>query len=170
MLVKGADATGYYFQSSFQLVAVEIDEVANVGEVIGRNGSEELTVIVIFVIAVDGGAVQPGEVIDYFQNWVFCLVDLEEEFGHGAGGVYWVLETSIEDVEECVRSGCDIGESPLGSCIELDFDAFVVLLVDVIEVGLSVVVVDVGDGGVLALVGAGQIHLTVDGRLHLHFL
>lgn len=70
VLIEGADATRHYLQTALELVAVQVDEVANVGEVVGRDGAEELTVVVVLVVAMDTATVEPGEVIDYFQNRV----------------------------------------------------------------------------------------------------
>ena len=70
VLIEGADATRHYLQTALELVAVQVDEVANVGEVVGRDGAEELTVVVVLVVAMDTATVEPGKVIDYFQNRV----------------------------------------------------------------------------------------------------
>lgn len=59
MFVKIANATGYNFESSFKLMAIKIDKISDVSNMIRRDISKQLTVIVIFVVLIDGASVQP---------------------------------------------------------------------------------------------------------------
>ena len=68
MFVEVSNAAGHHFESFFEFVAVEVDEKSAVGQMVGRNGAEEIGVVVVFVVAVDRSLVQPGEVIDHFQD------------------------------------------------------------------------------------------------------
>jgi hypothetical protein len=57
MFIQNADTARDDFESMFQFMSVEVDEVSAMGEVIGWDGSEEVTVVVVFIVAVDGSTV-----------------------------------------------------------------------------------------------------------------
>jgi hypothetical protein len=68
MLVQVTDAACHDFETSLQFVAVEVDEVSHVGDVVGRDISEQLAVIVVFVVLEDSSSIKPGEIIDNFED------------------------------------------------------------------------------------------------------
>lgn len=162
MLVEVTDAGSHYLQPSFELVAVEVDEVAHVGDVVGRDVAEEVAVVVVLVVFEDRPAIQPGEVVDYLEHQVVALVDLVQHLSEGAGRVVGVLDAEVDDVEESLRLGIEVGQPPLVSSIHLKLHPFLVLLVDIIEVGLPIMVVNIRNGRVLILMRAGEINLAIE--------
>ena len=170
VLVEVADAGGDHLQPALELVAVQVDEVAHVRDVVGRDVAEEVAVVVVLVVLEDRPAVQPREVVHHLQHQLVALVDLLQHLREGAGRVVRVLYAQVDDVQQRLGLGLEVGQPPLVARVHLQLDALLVLLVDVVEVGLAVVVVDVGDGRVLVLVGAGEVHLAVERQVHLHLL
>lgn len=63
-----ADARGHHLQPSLEFVAVEVDEVAHVSDMVRRDVSKEMAVVVILVVLEDGAAVQPGEVVNHLEH------------------------------------------------------------------------------------------------------
>lgn len=151
-------------------MAIKVDEMSNVGKMIRWNRAEKMAIVVVLIVPVDGPAIEPREIVDNFNRELVTLVDLVKKFSHSTGRVGGVLKSCVEDVKEGLRLGINVSESPLRTCVNLHFYSFRVPLVDVVEVGLAVVIVDVGDGGVFVLVGTSQIHLAVNGEINLHVL
>ena len=168
VFVEVSDAAGHNFEPSFEFVSVEVDEESAVREVVGRNGAEKIGIVVVFVISVDRSPVQPGEVIDHFQNQFIAGVDLVHNLAHRAGGVLGVAETGFQDIQNIFRLRGDIGHAPFVPAIELQFYSIFVYFIDIVEVGLPVFVVDVGDGLELLLIGAGEVDISIDGRVDFH--
>ena len=140
------------------------------GQMIGRNGSKQMAVVVVLIVSVDGAFVQPRKVIDQVDHQLIAFINLLQNFPHGAGGVLWVFDAGFEDVQNSFGFGQHVSHSPLVASIELDVYPVFVLFVDVVEVGLSVVVVDVGDGLEMVLSAASEIDFAVNVSVHLHFL
>lgn len=170
MFIEVSDAACHNFESPFKFVAIEVDKESAMCQVVGRDGPKEIGIVVVFVIAVDCSPVQPGEVINRFQDQFITGVDLMQNLAHGAGGVLRVAEASFEDIQDCFRLGGNISHAPFVSAIEFQFYPIFVYFVDIVEVGLSVFVVDIGNRLELFLIGPGKINISIYRRVDFHIL
>lgn len=50
MLVEITDARGHHLQPSLQLVPIQVDKESTMSQVIGRNCSKQMTVVVVLVV------------------------------------------------------------------------------------------------------------------------
>lgn len=65
MFIKVPNAAGYDLQTSLYLVAIQVDEEPAMGQMVGRNSSEKMTIIVVFIISIDSPSVEPRKIIYY---------------------------------------------------------------------------------------------------------
>ncbi len=93
---------------------------------------------------------------------------MAEDFSHRAGRVGRVFEAGFQDVEDRFGLGQDIRHSPFVPGIEFDVHSVLILLVDVIEIGLPVVVVDVWDWFEFAFVATGEVDFAIEVFVDFH--
>lgn len=62
--------------SSLDFVSVQVDEESAMSQVVGRDSSEELAVIVIFIVSVGGTFIEPTEIINDLSYEFVTLVYL----------------------------------------------------------------------------------------------
>ena len=76
--------------------------MSNVRKMIGRNGSEKLTIIVIFIVAEDCASIKPRKIVDYFEDKMLTFIKLLQKLGHRACGVDSIFDSCIEDIKQSV--------------------------------------------------------------------
>jgi len=170
VFVEVSHAAGNHLDPSFDLVAVQIHEESAMGQVVGRNGAEELTVVVILVVSVGCTFVEPAEIVNNFYDQSVAFIDMVEELSHGASRIGRMLQPRFEYVKKSGGVGLDVGHPPLIPIIHLILHPVFVKFVDIVEVGLPIAIVDVGHRLILLHIGACEVSLAVEGHVDLHLL
>ena len=59
-------------------MAVEVHEISDMGDVVRRNGAEEMAFVVIFIVSICCFPVEPGVIVDEFDYKFIAFIDLME--------------------------------------------------------------------------------------------
>ena len=107
-------ATCHHFEAFFQLVAVKLGEHAAMGDMVRRNFSVEVPIIVIPEGRVERSSIQERETVNTLQNRSIKIINLSKNFSHSASGILRVFNTSFSDADDILRVFQDISDSLLG--------------------------------------------------------
>lgn len=169
MLVERIVTGSHNFESILNFVSVQIDKHSAMSDVIGRDFSIKISIIVVSEWRKYWGSIKMGEAINAFHSRMVKSIDLSQNLSHSTSGILRIFHSCFSYFRDKFRFFKNICKSlfSLVSFFFFDFvDSLLKFFWNFIKVGISVSVVNVLNRVCLIIRNSGNIASSINRHIH----
>ena len=126
-----------------------------------------MTIVIILIVSINSSSIEPRVVINHFKDKMIALINLIQKLCHCTSRIDWIFYPCLKDFQKIFRLFQDISKTPFRSSIKLHLNSLFEFFIYIIEVSLSIFIIDIRNWLEMFNIMSSQIHLAVFGQIYL---